>query len=210
MTEHSSRLKGIHLIINECDWSNSIEAKIEDMIRGGIRVFQFRFSKAFLLNLERIEIQNILLKIKEANAIALLNNHWQLVQKYNFDGAHIGQSDGDPFLIKSFLKKKILGISCYGHLGLAYSAKKTGCDYVSFGAYARSKTKENAKVLSNEQLEIILTFKELPTVLIGGIHSDNLTSNIALNFDMIAISNGILGALDPKQALQEVMNIIKK
>jgi len=193
----ASQLKGIHLIIDEKYWGDKTEAQINTCIELGVKVFQFRFSRSFLL-------------IKEANGLSLLNNHWHLVERFKFDGAHIGQSDGDPYLIKNSLKEKVLGVSCYSYLGLAEQAKNAGCDYVSFGAFASSTTKPSAKILSKEQMHRIKNFKGLPLALIGGIDATNLTSQIASSFDMIAISNGILGASDVGRAVQDINRIINR
>ena len=190
-----SQLKGIRLIIDERHWGENSEAKIKICMELGAKVFQFRFSRPFLMA-ENTELQNLLSTIKEAKGLSLLNNHWHLVERFKFDGAHIGQSDGDPYLIKNSLKEKVLGVSCYSYLGLAEQAKNAGCDYVSFGAFASSTTKPSAKILSKEQMHRIKNFKGLPSALIGGIDATNLTSQIASSFDMIAISNGILGASD--------------
>jgi thiamine monophosphate synthase len=46
--------------------------------------------------------------------------------------------------------------------------------------------------------------------LIGGIDATNLTSQIASSFDMIAISNGILGASDVGGAIQSINRIINR
>lgn len=206
----ASQLKGIHLIIDEKYWGDKTKAQINTCIELGVKIFQFRFSRSFLLKTGNAELQELLSMIKEANGLSLLNNHWHLVERFNFDGAHIGQSDGDPYLIKNSLKEKVLGVSCYSYLGLAEQAKNAGCDYVSFGAFASSTTKPNAKILSKEQMHRIKNFKGLPLALIGGIDATNLTSQIASSFDMIAISNGILGASDVGRAVQDINRIINR
>ena len=200
----ASQLKGIHLIIDEKHWGDKTEAQIITCIELGVKIFQFRFSRSFLLKTGNAELQKLLSIIKEANGLSLLNNHWYLVERFNFDGAHIGQSDGDPYLIKNRLKDKLLGASCYSYLGLAEQAKNAGCDYVSFGAFASSSTKPSAKILSKEQIHHIKNFKGLPVALIGGINATNLTSQVASSFDMIAISHGILGASDVGEAVQDI------
>ena len=205
----ASQLKGIHLIIDERHWGDNTEAKIKICIELGVKVFQFRFSRPFLMA-ENTELQNLLSMIKEAKGLSLLNNHWHLVERLNFDGAHIGQSDGDPYLIKDSLKDKLLGVSCYSYPSLAEQAKNAGCDYVSFGAFASSSTKPSAKILSKEQIHHIKNFKGLPVTLIGGIDATNLTSQVASSFDMIAISNGILGASDVGETVRDINRIIHR
>jgi len=206
----ASQLKGINLIIDEKYWGDKTETQINTCIELGIKVFQFRFSRSFLLKTGNTKLQKLLSTIKKAKGLSLLNNHWHLVEQFNFDGAHIGQSDGDPYLIKNSLKDKLLGVSCYSYLGLAEQAKNAGCDYVSFGAFASSTTKPSAKILSKEQMHRIKNFKGLPLALIGGIDATNLTSQIASSFDMIAISNGILGASDVGRAVQDINRIINR
>jgi thiamine-phosphate pyrophosphorylase len=206
----ASQLKGIHLIIDEKYWGDKTEAQINTCIELGVKVFQFRFSRSFLFKTGNTKLQKLLSTIKKAKGLSLLNNHWHLVEQFNFDGAHIGQSDGDPYLIKNSLKDKFLGVSCYSYLGLAEQAKNAGCDYVSFGAFASSTTKPSAKILSKEQIHHIRNFEGLPMALIGGIDETNLTSQIASSFDMIAISNGILGASDVGGAIQSINRIINR
>ena len=210
MKSSASQLKGIHLIIDEKYWGDKTEAQINTCIELGVKVFQFRFSRSFILKTGNTKLQKLLSIIKKAKGLSLLNNHWHLVERFNFDGAHIGQSDGDPYLIKNSLKDKLLGVSCYSYLGLAEQAKNAGCDYVSFGAFASSTTKPSAKILSKEQIHHIRNFEGLPMALIGGIDETNLTSQMASSFDMIAISNGILGASDVGGAIQSINRIINR
>ncbi|MEK9649730.1 MAG: thiamine phosphate synthase [Gammaproteobacteria bacterium] len=210
MNKLKSQLQGIHLIVNEHNWSKKIHCDIKNCIELGVKVFQFRFSKSFLLKVDKTKLQDSLILIRNVDGISLVNNHWELVNRFGFDGTHIGQSDGDPYLIKSILKDKIVGVSCYGYLGLALRAKDAYCDYVSFGAFAKSQTKSNASILSSEQFQKITSFRELPTALVGGINSNNLTTKIASNFDMIAISDGILGAQDVGKAVQDIHRIINR
>jgi len=79
----ASKLKGIHLIIDEKYWGDKTEAQINTCIELGVKVFQFRFSRSLLLKTGNAELQELLSMIKEANGLSLLNNHWHLRETQN-------------------------------------------------------------------------------------------------------------------------------
>ena len=57
---------------------------------------------------------------------------------------HVGKKDTSIYLCRSLLgKKKIVGKSCYSSNSLAYSAQKYGADYVAFGSFFKTKTKDD-------------------------------------------------------------------
>lgn len=81
--------------------------------------------------------------VAQARDVAfLLNDRADLAVQTGCDGAHLGQEDGDQAAARELLGDGILGITCHASRHLAMQAGETGADYVAFGAFFPTATKE--------------------------------------------------------------------
>ena len=77
------------------------------------------------------------------NVEVILNDHPDLVADIGADGAHIGQEDMDYFSSREVLGgDAIIGVTCHNSKELAFAAAKAGADYVAFGAFFETPTKD--------------------------------------------------------------------
>jgi len=109
----------------------------------------------------------------------LLNDRPDLVLRLDCDGVHIGQEDG------------IVGVTCHASRDLAMTAAEAGADYVAFGAFFPTTTKD---VVHRAEPEILTIWQETtitPCVAIGGVTVDNCRSLVAAGADFIAVSAGV-------------------
>jgi thiamine-phosphate pyrophosphorylase len=126
----------------------------------------------------------------EANLI--LNDSPALAAALDCDGVHIGQGDGSVAGARALVgPDRIIGVTCHASRDLAMTAAEQGADYVAFGAFFPTTTKEthhrpDAEILSIWQ-ETMLT----PCVAIGGITVDNCRVLVAAGADFIAVSAGV-------------------
>eukprot|EP00918_Siedleckia_nematoides_P014152 GHVU01030763.1.p1 GENE.GHVU01030763.1~~GHVU01030763.1.p1 ORF type:complete len:156 (-),score=16.20 GHVU01030763.1:456-923(-) len=122
----------------------------------------------------------------------ILNDRPDLVDPIGADGVHIGQEDMDYLSSRELLGgDAIIGVTCHNSKQLAFEAAGAGADYVAFGAFFETTTKEPK---TRAELEILSWWQhamETPVVAIGGITPDNAKSVIDAGADFIAVSAGV-------------------
>ncbi|HEX3573213.1 MAG TPA: thiamine phosphate synthase, partial [Rhodopila sp.] len=98
----------------------------------------------------------------------LLNDRADLVKATGCDGAHVGQDDMPAREARRLLGPDLtLGVTCKGSRDLAMQAGEDGADYVAFGAFYPSTTKEVSALLDPEILAWWSEMMELPSCAIG-------------------------------------------
>ena len=193
----SNKLRGLYFIVGESQFLshdfNNILSKSLDL---GLNLLQYRFdSEDFFIEHEE-KILNAIDKVKSYESINIVNNFYTLLDRFSFDGIHLGQSDIPLDLVKYISNDKIIGVSCYNNFNLAKDAVRYDIDYVSFGAYMQSLTKQNAKKMNKKELKEVSNFSLLPKTIIGGINLSNIDDYELKNFEMIAASRGIMECND--------------
>ncbi len=122
----------------------------------------------------------------------LLNDRPDLAFETGCDGAHIGQTDMPYSEARAALgPKAILGVTCHDSRHLAMEAAEAGADYVAFGAFYPTSTKEAP---SRAEIDLLMWWSELmevPAVAIGGITLENAAPLIAAGADFLAVSAGV-------------------
>ena len=129
----------------------------------------------------------------QAHGVAcLVNDRPDLVTATGADGVHIGQSDM-PYKSSRALvgPDAIIGVTCHGSRHLAMEAAERGADYVAFGAFFPSTTKQPPTMAEPELLAWWQEMMEVPCVAIGGITPDNCAPLIAAGADFLAVSAGV-------------------
>ena len=193
----SNKLRGLYFIVGESQFLshdfNNILSKSLDL---GLNLLQYRFdSEDFFIEHEE-KILNAIDKVKSYESINIVNNFYTLLDRFSFDGIHLGQSDIPLDLVKYISNDKIIGVSCYNNFNLAKDAVRYDIDYVSFGAYMQSLTKQNAQKMNKKELKEVSNFSLLPKTIIGGINLSNIDDYELKNFEMIAASKGIMECND--------------
>ena len=94
----------------------------------------------------------------------------------------------------------VLGITCHASTHLAMEAGEAGADYVAFGAFYGSETKETTHRPDPELLSWWSTMFVLPCVAIGGITQDNAQPLIKAGADFIAVSGAVWNHPDGEAA----------
>ena len=193
----SNKLRGLYFIVGESQFLshdfNNILSKSLDL---GLNLLQYRFdSEDFFIEHEE-KILNAIDKVKSYESINIVNNFYTVLDRFSFDGIHLGQSDIPLDLVKYISNDKIIGVSCYNNFNLAKDAVKYDIDYVSFGAYMQSFTKKNAKKMNKKELKEVSDFSLLPKTIIGGINLSNIDNSELKNFEMIAVCKGIMECND--------------
>lgn len=121
----------------------------------------------------------------------ILNDDARLAHELGCDGAHLGQSDGDHAGARSLLAGKILGITCHASRHLAMEAGELGADYVAFGAFFPTGTKETVHTAGTDLLEWWSEMMEIPSVAIGGITAANCAPLVRAGADFLAVVGAV-------------------
>ncbi|WP_458097491.1 thiamine phosphate synthase [Roseomonas sp. WA12] len=121
----------------------------------------------------------------------LLNDDAQLAAQTGCDGAHLGQEDGDHEAARKLLKDATLGITCHDSRHLAMRAGEMGADYVAFGAFFPTSTKEAIHHAELDLLEWWSSIFEIPCVAIGGITAANCAPLVSAGADFLAVVGAV-------------------
>ena len=193
----SNKLRGLYFIVGESQFlSHDFDNILSKSLDLGLNLLQYRFdSENFFVEHEE-KILNAIDKVKSYESINIVNNFYTVLDRFSFDGIHLGQSDIPLDLVKYISNDKIIGVSCYNNFNLAKDAVRYDIDYVSFGSYTHSLTKQNAKKMNKKELKKVSNFSLLPKTIIGGIDLSNIDDQELKNFEMIAASKGIMECND--------------
>tara|TARA_R110000782_G_scaffold78293_3_gene155873 strand:- start:60421 stop:61110 length:690 start_codon:yes stop_codon:yes gene_type:complete len=142
----------------------------------------------------------------------ILNDSAALAKRIGADGVHLGQGDGDPRAARALLGPSgQIGVTCHDSRHLAMEAGEAGADYVAFGAFYPTATKETAHRPDPSILSWWTTLFGLPCVAIGGITAQNAASLIEAGADFIAVSGAVWNHADgPEAAVREFAAMLEK
>jgi len=122
----------------------------------------------------------------------IVNDDMALAKRLKADGVHLGQGDGDPKDARSLLGPGAqIGVTCHASRHLAMEAGEAGADYVAFGAFFPTTTKEVEHRADPEILTWWQGLFELPCVAIGGITPDNAKLLVDAGADFLAVSGAV-------------------
>ena len=119
-------------------------------------VFQLRLKNTSDEHIERA--CRALIPICHQHGIAfILNDNTALAKKVGADGVHLGEDDDNVTMARRLLgANKTIGVSCYNSYDRAMKLAEEGADYVSFGAFYPTTTKQPKATFS---LRILCSFE---------------------------------------------------
>ena len=135
---------------------------------------------------------DVLRPVAQSRGVAfLLNDRPELAVASGCDGAHVGQDDMPVAKARALLGTLSLGVTCHGSRDLAMTAGEAGADYVAFGAFFPSSTKEPPAMAELDILTWWSDLMELPCVAIGGITPENCAPLVEAGADFLAVSAAV-------------------
>ena len=183
-------------LISPLDVDGDFPARLERALTAGkglVSAFQFRVK-----GVEQHEAARLAAPLQEicaAHEVAfIVNDSVPLAKRLKADGVHLGQGDGDVKEAREELGREAqIGVTCHASKHLAMEAGEAGADYVAFGAFFDSTTKDkgDAERPTTELLEFWSKLFEIPCVAIGGITPDNCASLAEAGADFIAVSGAV-------------------
>lgn len=129
---------------------------------------------------------------QEAGVAVLINDSAELARELAADGVHLGWSDMPLKTARGLLgPDAIIGATAKNSYHRAMQAGEDGADYVAFGAFYPTTTKEGTVPAELELLEVWQAAMLVPCVAIGGITVSNAAPLVTAGADFIAVSSGV-------------------
>ncbi|MDX2276120.1 MAG: thiamine phosphate synthase [Hyphomonadaceae bacterium] len=130
--------------------------------------------------------------VQHAHAAFLINDRPDLAVEIGADGVHVGQGDAPYAEARRIVgKEAIVGVTAHNSRHLAMEAAEAGADYVAFGAFFPTDTKQPSHWCEPEVLEIWHETTETASIAIGGLKLDNCEPIVRANPDFIAVSSAV-------------------
>ncbi len=187
-------------LISPLDVGGDFPARLERALAAGkgiITAFQFRVKDLDQHDAARLAAP--LQEICAAHEVAfIVNDSVALAKRLKADGVHLGQDDGDPKEARIELGHEAqIGVTCHASMHLAMEAGEAGADYVAFGAFFESTTKDTtqsrgeAERPTADMIERWVKLFEIPLVAIGGITPENCSPLVEAGADFLAVSGAV-------------------
>ena len=135
---------------------------------GSVAAFQLRVKGVDQHQLARLAepLQRI---CADAEVAFIVNDDMSLAKRLGADGVHLGQQDGDVREARELLGPAAqIGVTCHASRHLAMDAGEAGADYVAFGAFYPTTTKETEHRPEPSILAWWSTLFTIPCVAAGG------------------------------------------
>ena len=136
---------------------------------------------------------DVLRPVAQSRGVAfLLNDRADLVPGSGSDGVHVGQDDTPARDARRLIgPDRTLGVTCHDSRDLAMQAGEDGADYVAFGAFFPSGTKQAARPADPAVLGWWSELMELPCCAIGGITAVNCAPLVRAGADFLAVVGAV-------------------
>ena len=179
-------------LISPLDVGGDFPDRLSAALDGGpVAAFQFRVKDVDQHQAARLAepLQRI---CAEHEVAFIVNDDMALAKRLGADGVHLGQCDGDPREARALLGPSAqIGVTCHDSRHLAMEAGEAGADYVAFGAFFPTSTKETLHRPDPSILGWWSTLFEIPCVAIGGITPENGRVLVEAGADFLAVCSSI-------------------
>lgn len=181
---------------------------VEDALKGGITLFQFREKgEGALEGREKVELAIKLQNLcKKYNVPFIVNDDIELALEIDADGVHVGQDDLGVDEIRKLMPDKIIGLSIGNEEELKQS-KVEYVDYVGVGPVYVTQSKDDAGgAIGYEGLELMRRFlPQMPLVAIGGIQTQHIKDIMKTNVDGVSIISAISYSDNIEKTVREMI-----
>ena len=175
------------------DFPHRLERAL-DAGAGLVTAFQFRVK-----GIDQHQAAHLAAPLQEicaAREVAfIVNDSIALAKRLKADGVHLGQEDGSLTEARDALGREAqIGVTCHASRHLAMEAGEAGADYVAFGAFHPSTTKDKGPDAERPEPELLRWWAglfEIPCVAIGGITPANCMPLVEAGADFLAVSGGV-------------------
>lgn len=143
---------------------------------------------------------------QDRGVAVVLNDRPDLAAETGCDGVHVGQEDASYAEARRLVgDEAIVGVTCHDSRHLAMEAAEKGADYVAFGAFFPTQTKDPKTAADPDLLRWWQDMMTMPCVAIGGITPDNAGTLVAAGADFLAVCGGVWSWPDgPEDAVRRL------
>jgi len=190
--ERDPRRPGCQLyLISPLEVGGDFPERLAAALDEGVAGFQFRVKDVG--QHEAARLAEPLQRLCADREVAfIINDSMALAKRLGADGVHLGQADGDPREARALLGPGAqIGVTCHDSRHLAMEAGEAGADYVAFGAFFPTSTKETHHRPDPSILSWWTTLFEIPCVAIGGITPDNGRILVQAGADFLAVCGAV-------------------
>jgi thiamine-phosphate pyrophosphorylase len=144
---------------------------------------------------ETLQAADVLAPVAQERGVAfIMNDDPKIAIESGCDGVHIGQDDTSYEDARNLLGyEAIIGVTCHDMRYLATEAADKGANYVAFGAFFPTFTKNTGSKPEIEVIKIWSTTTIVPCVAIGGITEQNCPPLIQAGADFLAVISAVWG-----------------
>jgi len=163
---------------------------------GDVAAFQLRLKPADD-DVVRRAAERIVPIAQSRGVAVLMNDSPTLAVATGCDGVHVGQSDTPAREARKIIgPDRQLGVTCHASRDLAITAGEDGADYVAFGAFFPTGTKDTRHQADVAILQWWSEMMTLPCVAIGGITAENCAPLVRAGADFLAVVSAVWGHPD--------------
>jgi thiamine-phosphate pyrophosphorylase len=149
--------------------------------------------------------------VQEREVAFIVNDRPDIAAECGADGVHVGQQDAAYHDARRMVgDDAIVGVTCHNSRHLAMTAAEAGADYVAFGAFFGSATKEPRFRAEPELLRWWAEVMTVPCVAIGGITVENAKVLVEAGADFLAVISGVWDHPDGPAAAVRAFNRVMR
>ena len=178
------------------------------MLRAGVAAVQYR-DKNPDEHIRR-HIAERLHELCQSHATPLIiNDDIDTALAVQAEGVHLGREDAGQDKARRCLPAgTLIGISCYNDLSLATQAQAAGADYVAFGAFYPTQSKDGTVPAPLVLLTRAKAELTIPVAAIGGITTENCSEVLAAGADLLSVISSVYLADDPYEEVSRYNEIL--
>lgn len=204
-----SGFKAYLITDRHCVKDGELLEKVEEGLRGGIRLVQLREK-----DLSARELMALAHKMRELTgkyeAKLIINDRADIALITGADGVHLGNSSFDAKDARELLgAERLIGVSTH-NMREALKAEADGADFITFGPvyYTPSKASFGDPVGVGALKEVCAKIK-LPVFALGGVSKENIEEVLGAGAYGAAFISTVLGSPDAEKSAREISAILE-
>ncbi|WP_417617865.1 thiamine phosphate synthase [Parasphingorhabdus sp.] len=197
-------------LISPLDVGGAFPDRLREALRAGpVAAFQFRVK-----DIDQQQAAGLAAPLQaicdEYDVAFIVNDDVALARQLGADGVHLGQGDESLKTAREALGKDVqIGITCHDSRHLAMEAGEGGANYVAFGAFFPTETKETQYRPELDLVRWWSEMMEIPSVAIGGITPENCQPLIDAGADFLAVCGAVWNdPAGPAEAVKKFADVM--
>jgi len=201
--------ESLHLIVitdRALSSPRSVEATVEEALKGGARAIQLRDKAASARDLLE-QAHRLREQTRRWGALFFINDRFDVALAAQADGVHLGADDLPVGIVRAAAPRGFLIGASTDEPALAKKLRGEGADYIGCGAVFPTSTKKDAgEVIGVEGLARVAAAVDIPVVGIGGVTPAGARAIAAGSRAVgVAAIGAIMAAVDPASATRRLM-----